>query len=379
MTVACWIEGELQIFMSISDILSHHSQRTNLMADSSIPVQRRFADFDGKVTLNQVRELAEDTSLVRLQTFHQIEQKVWEMLNTELFAKRPDVNLRVFALDDNVRDLSFLKLLPNVRRLTIDCLHGSNIEAVAYLPQMESLGVGIFDLTDFSFLEQIDPEHLITLYLQATRSKSPQITEIKRFQNLKKLGLEGQQKGIGSIAHLHKLEELVLKSVTVPDLNFLTGLERLWSLDISLGGTKNLSALRGSSQIKHLELWRVLGLADLSPISEMMGLQNLFLQALNHVEELPDLSRLTALRRISLDAIKNLRGIDPLLSAPALEEFDHLSALGFTSEQYAPIIAKGALKRLNVGTGSQKQNHLIQVMATAAGISCGLRGSFTYY
>ncbi len=81
------------------------------------------------------------------------------------------------------------------------------------------------------------------------------------------------------------------------------------------------------ARLQFLELWQIRSLEDLSFMSSMTGLQNLFLQALPQVQVLPDVSALRRLRRIYLEALPKLRDIHPLEQAPALQEFIHIGKM----------------------------------------------------
>jgi hypothetical protein len=60
----------------------------------------------------------------------------------------------------------------NVRRFAADCLmRAKNVGAIAEIPELESLSLGIFELQDFGVLETVPPT-LTTLSLGATRSKA---------------------------------------------------------------------------------------------------------------------------------------------------------------------------------------------------------------
>ena len=141
------------------------------------------------------------------------------------------------------------------------------------------------------------------------------------------------------IRELTTLEDLTLRSTTVPDLDFLAELDRLWSLDIKLGGTTNLAALSGMRGIKYLELWQVRGLAPTPGIvAELPGLQHLFLQSLPQVTALPDLASLQHLRRLVLQNMKGLDDLTAVGTAPALEEFAFIEASGKEPDIVLPVL-----------------------------------------
>jgi hypothetical protein len=89
---------------------------------------------------------------------------------------------------------------------------------------------------------------------------------------LRKLYIEGQQNGIAVLGELQGLEDVTLRSISTPGLEYVSNLPRLLSLDIKLGGIQNLSAISGKQSIKYLELWQIKGLSDISVVSSLTGL-----------------------------------------------------------------------------------------------------------
>jgi hypothetical protein len=75
---------------------------------------------------------------------------------------------------------------------------------------LESLSVGVFELRDFTFLNQV-PTTLRALSLGATRSKAPTLSPLSRFRALGKLHLEGQSKDIEVLSELKLLEDVTLR------------------------------------------------------------------------------------------------------------------------------------------------------------------------
>ncbi|WP_445749337.1 hypothetical protein [Polaribacter sp.] len=192
------------------------------------------------------------------------------------------------------------------------------------------------------------------------------------------LYLEGQQKGCESINQLKKLKKIVLRSISTPNLDYLQGLKELWSVDIKLGGIKNLDALKTLPNLKYLELWQVRDLADLSFISELTNLQNLFIQSLKQVQKLPDFENSTALRRIYLENLKGLKDLSNVKSAPALEEFIYVLAENQIPENLIPILENPKLKSVFCRFGSNKKNDTFDDMVLKYGKQIYKYNEFKY-
>jgi hypothetical protein len=176
-----------------------------------------------------------------------------------------------------------------------------------------------------------------------------------RFRSLRTLYVEGQTKNIEVISRLSALEDLTLRSITLPDLSLLLPLHRLLSLDIKLGGTKDLNLLPRVGALRYLELWLIKGLSDISAVGELPQLRYLFLQALKQVDRLPDLSKCMALRRVHLEAMKGLRDLKPLTTAPRLEELVLIDMPHLKPDDLRPLVGLPQLKAVSYGLGSLRK------------------------
>lgn len=315
-------------------------------------------DFQGELTLDEVNMLVGDSTLKVLQTSRPVELRTARVLNDNLFSKRSDVLFRVYGFYRTACDLAFLSEMTSLRHFEADLLNGKGIESLGALQNIESLFVGIYDLDNFDFLRSLPKEKIRKLFLGATKSKRPSLGY-----------LEKQQKEIEVLSSLSTLEELTLRSISTKGLSYLKSLRDLWSLDIKLGGIRDLSDLRDMNQIKYLELWQIKGLSDIRVISTLRGLQFLFLQDMRNIVAIPDLSKLTALKRIYLENMKGLKDITMLSSAPALKELIHVSAVGWQPKDYEGVLKKGILKQASVGFGSFKKNQIFRELAVKYGVA----------
>jgi hypothetical protein len=252
-----------------------------------------------------------------------------------LLEDHPAVTLRVRS---DQTTLDFLRHFPRLRRFD------------AAIPRLESW-TGLAHL----------PAEAEDLSLGATK-KTLSLSIIGRFRNLRKLYLEGQRKDISVLAELGTLEDLTLRSITLPDLSLLTGLKRLWSLDIKLGGTRNLALLPRLESLKYLELWGVRGLTDVTPIPSTTSLQFLFLQDLSRVRTVPPLVSMINLRRVWIETLNELMDVCSIARAPALEEFSAVAMRHLEPQNFRCFLAHPTLRYLNVGFGSLPKNAELSVM-----------------
>lgn len=201
----------------------------------------------------------------------------------DFMADYPDVRLRVYGgYDGSITDLDFLRFFPRLRRFSVD--------AIYELPSMD--GIGLLS------------EVLEDLLIGWTRSKRFSLRTLAKFRNLRTLYLEGQQKDIDAIGELEALEDLTLRSITLPDLSALVPLRRLNSLDIKLGGTRDVALLPRIGKLTYVELWRIRGLEEASSLAEVPTLERFFLQTLKGVTSLPSFAQSKELRSVALDTMK---------------------------------------------------------------------------
>lgn len=314
------------------------------------------AQFDDSVALPDLRVLAGHPPLEVLQCSSPVREAAWALLNEHFFAARPDVELRVYGHDSTGCDLGFARAMTNVRRFAADCLtRATHVEAIAAIPHLESLSLGIFELTEFGVLERIPPT-VTALSLGATRSRKPRLAPLGRLRSLRTLYLEGQSNGIEVLSELRDLEKVTLRSITTPDLGYLAHLKSLWSLDIKLGGIRSFRGIEGKESIKHLEVWQVRELHGVDVVSALPGLRYLFLQSLPHIAAFPSLGESKALRRVVVVNLKGLRDFGALEEAPALEEFALLEGNGQTPEQLLPVLRNPAVRRVAGFFGSDRKN-----------------------
>lgn len=331
------------------------------MADST------RAEFDDSVTEHDLHHLAELPKVKTLQCSAPVKDSVWSLLNESFFSRRSDVELRVYGHYSIECDLAFARRMVNVRRFAADCLmRAKNVGAIAEIPELESLSLGIFELQDFGVLETI-PSTLTTLSLGATRSKKPHLEALARFTSLKALHIEGQSNGIEVLSQLRGLEDVTLRSITTADLRYLAPLERLWSLDIKLGGIRSFEGIEGKETIKYLELWQIRELEDANVLSSLPGLQNVFLQSLPRVTKLPRLEGNRVLRRAVLQNMKGFGDFSAPETAPALEEFALVEGNRQQPEQLIPVLRNSALRSAKALFGSDRKNQAFTRLREAHG------------
>jgi hypothetical protein len=307
-----------------------------------------------------IKRLAKDKSIKVLQFSEPVKKSTFKRLNDYFFSVREDVELRAYGFYSNECDLSFTSEMTNLRHFAADSLtKATSIESIPKMTRLKSLSIGIYELDSFDFLHDVS-DKIENLNLQSTKSNKPDLAVISRFKNLKTLYLEGQQKNIEVISKLTNLEDITLRSISTPTLDYLKPLKNVWSLAIKLGGIKDFSAIENMNQIKYLELWQIRGLSDLSFISKISKLEYLFLQSLSQLKSIPNLTKCKNLKRIHLESLKSIKNLAPLKEAPSLEELTYLDASQLQPEDFTPALENKNLERVIARFGSIKKNEIFE-------------------
>lgn len=251
----------------------------------------------------------------------------------KLLSSHPEVALRAYG--SKFTNLEFLKFFTEVRHFQAD-----------YMYKLESID-GLRHLST----------GLDSLVFGETRTaRQFSLTLLRRFPNLRSLFLEKHSKDIEVLGELTTLEDVTLRSITLPNLAVLLPLQNLLSLEIKLGGTKDLSLLPRIGRLRYLELWQIRGLDNIEAVGEVSTLQYLFLQSLRNVTRLPDMSKLSQLRRVVVDTMKGITDLSPLALSPALEELLLVAMKHISLEDLECLREHPTLREAVFGLGSLKRN-----------------------
>jgi hypothetical protein len=230
----------------------------------------------------------------------------------------------------------------------------SDVDALLALPEgLRALGLAVRLPADFPLERLARYQQLASVSVAEQKTVPDFLTGLP---SLRKLYVVGPVRSIDPLARMATLEDLTLRSVTAPDLRPLTHLHALRSLDIKLGGLRDLSLLPEVGRLTYLELWQIRGLSDISSVAGLAALEELFLQSLRQVTALPDLSRCSALRRVHLETMKGLTDLTPLAAAPALEELLLVDAGHLQPDVLLPLVGHPTLRTARLGFGSLRKN-----------------------
>ena len=235
-------------------------------------------------------------------------------------------------------DLDYLSNFPETISLHLRYVAGlRSLDFVRYLPNLQFLSIA------------------------PTRTTKLSLKPLTELTKLRSLRLDKQSHDLSIIGELRPLEYLSLQSISVSDLCFIGNLTNLLAFRLALGGTTDLRFL-SRSRIKYLELWQIKSLRDehLAAIAEAKHLEFLFLDRLKNISQLPELTKLSHLRRIELEGMNGLTDLSVLNSAPSLEELIITDASKLSIDMFRILKLNKTLKRARVGTGSKLKNDEIE-------------------
>lgn len=294
------------------------------------------------LTEEMLRPLADHTAVIQFMA--PLTEDEYTRL-ARVMAGHPSVTLRIYEdREGRFHDLDFLRHFKGLRRFQFDLLWG---------------------LRDLSGLENLAPElELLSIgYLHGFR---PALGFLHWFPRLRSLRLERHTREIEAVAELSELRELTLRSITLPDLALLKPLTRLLSLDLKLGGTRDLRHLPEIGRLRYFEAWMIRGLDDISSLAGVTTLQYLFLQTLKHVTALPEMNRLGALRRVHLETMSGIRDLGPLARAPALEQLALVEMPRLGPRDLQCLVGHPTLREVIAGFGSARKNRAAEELLPAA-------------
>jgi hypothetical protein len=197
----------------------------------------------------------------------------------------PNVMLRAHAsFDRSIMDLEFLRYFPTVKRFWVDApwLTLRSLDGLGYLSAK----------TD-------------TLHIGRSRH-GLSLEPLRRFTHLRRLYLEGETNDLDVISELVALESLTLRSITLPSLAPLRPLAALRALELRFGATPALHGIGKVGDLRYLELSKMFGFDDLTPLEELENLEFLCLHSLPRVTRFPDLDSLPKLRKLDLEDVPGL-------------------------------------------------------------------------
>lgn len=279
----------------------------------------------------------------------------------QIFENRPDITLRVFGfiLEGHCCDLSFLRELPHVRRLSIDCISNvKHIEIIKTLP-LEELTLEIYEEKDFSIIQELQPT-LKKFFLGDSRViHNFDCRWLSQFPNLNELYLRKVKRNVESISNIESLKKLTLRGIKPKSWGFINE-TNINELNIYWCATDDLSELENNLKIRKLNLWRLSKLKDLDFISSLRNLEVLNLSSLSQITKLPDMSNLKQMKEIKLDNVTNLTDIKGIYQVNSLDRLEIINLGKLDVSDIKPLYENPNIKKIQCFGCTKKQENAIK-------------------
>jgi hypothetical protein len=212
-----------------------------------------------------------------------------------LLEKQPGVELYVYDVLRQFKDLRFLRHFPKLKRLHLGC---DRTEDVSYLKEL--------------------PAGMTHLTIACPPGRKVSLGDLAHLRKLRTLKIDGEVSEPERIADFKGLRNLQLRQAPVKDLELLAELPGLERLHLS-GGKLDLRPLVKIKRLESLTLGRLHTSTDFSVLSELKGLKFLRIYWQAQLKVMPDLSGLKGLAQFFAETLNGLVDLRGLAAAPNLK------------------------------------------------------------
>jgi hypothetical protein len=239
----------------------------------------------------------------------------------KVIESNPDIDLRFYG--NYSEEQIEWGLLSSVERLQIDLWETKELKEVSQLTNLRRLGITKNVKSSVSLKILGNLTNLQTLYTSIS-------------------------KDIQTIGGLNQLQFLSLREIKSKKLEFLTQLEKLNTLWLSLGSYENFEAINEIKSLKKFSIHQVKGFDNINAnetLAKCENLEALKLQDLKHIETLNFLKNLKLLKYLQIEGLKTIETYEPILNCSSLEIF-----LAYNSKPVDKSL-KGLVNVKNIGLG----------------------------
>jgi len=280
-----------------------------------------------------------------------------------------ELEIRFYGHYGETFDASILCHLPNVKKLSVDCLqHVENHEEIGKLQNLKSLSFGVYYFEDMEFLSRLNLKSLNRIVIGENHKKNIDLSYLSECKVLEELYIVGHTKHIDVLASLPKLKKLSLGSIgKKQNLLFVNEIDTLESLMLILGGRESFEEVNNPN-LKKIEIIRVRGLERLGDISRFPKLSYFQIEDQIKIKEVSFanlLISLTDLKIITCKSLTRLNGINKLESLSNLRIYS-------TDIEINDILSEELPKSLKVFafyTGKVKKDKEIRTILDSRGFS----------
>lgn len=211
--------------------------------------------------------------------------------------KKPSIGLRFYG-DYSESQIDW-ESLTNVQNLQIDLWHLSKLDQLSKLSNLKSLGItkNVSSKASLEILENLD--QLEILYTSIS-------------------------KGVETISKLNNLQFLSLREIKSQNLGFLSNLNKLKELWISLGSYSDFDDIAKIHNLEKLSIHQVRGFDNSITNSVLPKCKNLTamqFQNLKNLKSLDFVPEIQNLEFIAIEGAKNISTYEPIKKAKKIESF----------------------------------------------------------
>jgi hypothetical protein len=248
----------------------------------------------------------------------------WQRLGAN-FHERPELELTVREGED----LEFLEHFPGLRVLRVNSLELRSIDGLRHVADsLDDLGLG----------DTLKPRS---------------IRAVGALTNLRRFSLAGGWRDLDAISSLTRLERLGVGSI---DLELLRPLQELRRFTTGISTIGSLPILPEIGRLELIEMYRMRGPHDLSPLGRISTLRYLLLESTRAITELPSFADCLDLRWVALDEMRGITDLRPIAAAPNLEVLLLVGMNQLDAESLRPFLGHPALRAGIWGFGSVRRN-----------------------
>jgi len=225
---------------------------------------------------------------------------------------------------DRIEEVDFLKCMPNLEILDLDCESICHVDGLSHLAELEELEISHFPCHDLSSLQHCNNIAELSIYRAEELERIDQLTNFSQLETLflQNCDVLEDLEPLGNLTNLRDLD-LNLKSNS-NELCFtpLGRLKKLRSLNLQSDQVEHIEWVSFLHNLQELNLYSCVNLSKLDGLAKVTNLAFLNLSCCSKIENLDELSSLSKIREIYLSNCEGLVCIEGLYGLKNLEILD---------------------------------------------------------
>ena len=264
-------------------------------------------------------------------------------------------------------DAALLEHLPEVRRLSVDCLRGiENVEALGRLPHLDNLHFGVYEIADGAFLSALPLEQLSRISLVENRKRNFDLAPLARCQSAEQVFIQGHTRNISVLSGLPHVHKLGLSGMPrKQSLDFVNAMSSLRNLMVILGSRESIDELAHPT-LEKLDIIWVRQLATLGDLARFPALREFIVEDQLRLKRIdltgPPIERLRITNCKSLVELVGIELLDRL-------EWLHIAQTRLDLEPLRDRAWPGTTRAVGLFSGSIKWNDAARDALAARGIA----------